>query len=442
MRQTNESETVIIGGGTAGSILASKLSEDPKVSVLVLEAGGNNSMLETKAPLLFSKLFHTEHDWDYSTVPQQNVANRKLYWPRGRMLGGSSSMNAMIYHHCSKSDFDEWSSEHGCTGWGYNDIAPYFRRMENFTINPNRPAINMEHRGKGGDWQTGYSYLSEIVEDGFLPACVEAGIAANEDINTVNGSMGVTRLQSFIDSKGQRSSMATAYLPNSVRQRPNLYVATKAHVTRVLFDTITTDTPTAIGVEFQTKKGGEKYQVHAKREVILASGAINTPQLLKLSGIGPEEELKKHNLPTIKVSEAVGTNLKDHLCASGIMCKTKPGYTLDYLTSDIKAIPSLIRWLITGGGPLASNVGEAGAFIRVVDHPASTCAEENKPKDYGSGGVGPDIELLCAPLAYIHHGEENARPGESVFGLVPISLRPQSSGTVTLKSDDPFEHRK
>lgn len=187
-RTTQGYDYVIVGAGAAGCVLASELSRDKDTTVLLLEAGGDNTkVFETKIPLMFPRLFHTEHDWDYYTVEQEGLGDRRLYWPRGRVLGGSSSLNAMMYHHCSKSDFDEWVSEYGCKGWSYDDLAPYFRRMENFTPNPARPRIDIQHRGRDGPWQTGYSHLSEIAEKGFLPACNEVGIPPNPDINTPNG---------------------------------------------------------------------------------------------------------------------------------------------------------------------------------------------------------------------------------------------------------------
>ncbi|CAI7574060.1 unnamed protein product [Penicillium pancosmium] len=429
---------VIIGAGAAGCVLASKLSEDKNVSVLVLEAGGDNTkVFETKVPILFSKLFHTEHDWDYYTVEQPELANRQLYWPRGKILGGSSSLNAMMYHHCSKSDFDEWASVHGCDGWSYDKLSPYLRDMERFTPNPNRPAIDSQHRGTSGKWQTGYSWLSEIVEKGFIPGCLDAKIPAIADVNTHQGTLGVTRFQTFVDPKGQRSSLATAFLTPEVLARPNLYVACKARVTRILFDTITSKNPTAIGVEFQTSQGGERFQVHARNEVILSGGAVNTPQTLLLSGIGPADELKAHGIPVVQENNAVGRNLKDHLCTTPIIAKAKSGTTLDYLGNDIKAIPALARWLLTGGGPLSSNVGEAAAFIKSTDHYFSQT--KNSPKSFTSGDNAPDIELIGAPLAFIHHGEEKPVDGSDVFSIVPIGLRPQSHGTVTLKSRDAFD---
>lgn len=436
-RTTEGYDYVIVGAGAAGCVLASELSRDIDTTVLLLEAGGDNTkVFETKIPLMFPRLFHTEHDWDYYTVQQEGLGDRRLYWPRGRVLGGSSSLNAMMYHHCSKSDFDEWVSEYGCKGWSYDDLAPYFRRMENFTPNPARPRIDIQHRGRDGPWQTGYSHLSEIAEKGFLPACNEVGIPPNPDINTPNGSLGATRFQSFIDPKGQRSSLATAYLNPEILRRPNLYVACNARVTRVLFDRLTSREPTAIGAEFQIKQGGDLFQVHARKEVIVSGGSINTPQTLMLSGIGPADELKKHGIPVVQENQAVGRNLKDHLAATGIICKAKAGVTLDYLGSDIRALPSLARWMLTGGGPLTSNVGESAAFIRSFEH---HFPGHEPPKDNTSGSTGPDVEIVGAPIGYIHHGEEPAAEAAFTFGA--LGLRPKSTGRITLQSRSVFEPR-
>lgn len=421
-------------------MLASRLTEDPNVSVLVLEAGGDQrGILETKIPLTFSKLFHGPNDWDYYTSPQPQVQNRELYWPRGKLIGGSSSMNAMMYHHCSHSDFDEWEQKFGCKGWGYSDIQPYIRRAEKFTPNVNRPAIDLTHRGDSGVWQTGYSHLTEIGERGFLESCYEVGIPENPDINTPNGTCGATRFQTFIDSKGQRSSAATAYLPQEVINRKNLDIAVHARVSRVLFDDNDAGNgePRAVGVEVQTIQDGPKYHVGASKEVLLCGGSINSPQTLKLSGIGPRAELEKHGIKVIQDLPHVGEHLKDHFCTSGILCKANPSHTLDYLTSDIKAIPSLLRWLVTGGGPVTSNVGEAAAFIRAADPPFKVSGPE--VVDHGSGGVGPDIEIIGAPLAYVNHGADKAPAGTGVYSLVPIGVRPQSEGNITLKSANVFD---
>jgi choline dehydrogenase len=349
-------------------------------------------------------------------------------------------MNAMIYHHCSSSDFDQWASSYGCEGWGYSDLAPYFRGMERFTPNPERPPVDLKYHGSTGQWQTGYSWLSDIIEKGFLPACHDFQIPEVGDVNTGQGNLGVTRFQTFIDPKGQRSSLATAFFTPEVLARPNLYVACNVHVTRILFDKITTDEPNAIGVEFQTTRGGERFEVHARREIILSAGTTNTPQTLMLSGIGPAETLKAHGIPVILENKEVGRNMKDHLCTTPIIVKVKDGLTLDYLANEIKALPALARWYLTGGGPLASNVGEAAAFIRSTDYKFPQTV--NAPKDFSSGPKSGDIEIIGAPLAFIHHGEERPIDNASVLTLAPIGIRPQSHGTVTIKSRDVFDARK
>ncbi|KAJ5081219.1 hypothetical protein N7456_013457 [Penicillium angulare] len=430
---------VIVGAGAAGCVLAGKLSEDENTSVLLLEAGGDNAnVLAAKVPLMYSELFHTENDWDYYTAEQPNLASRQLYWPRGRLMGGSSSMNTMMYHHCSPSDYDEWASVHGCDGWGYDDLAPYFRRMENFTPNPARPSINLENRGSDGAWSTGYAWLSEINEKGLIPSCEAVGIPANPDINTKDGTLGVTRFQTSIDQKGQRSSLATAFLTPEVLQRPNLYVACHAHVTKVHFDCLTGEIPTAIGVQLQKSRDSEFFNVHARREVILSSGAVNTPQTLLLSGIGPADELTGLGIPVVKDNGAVGKNLKDHLCPTPIICKAKPSYTLDYLRNPIKALPALLQWKMFGTGPLTSNVAEVAAFIRTADFNFPGSAN-GPPVDVTSGSRSPDIELIAAPLSFIHHGEEAHLDAEGVFTIGPILLRPLSTGSISLRSRNAFE---
>lgn len=387
-----------------------------------------------------AKLFHSKHDWDYYTVEQKALASRRLYWPRGKIIGGSSSMNAMIYHRCSPSDFDEWVSAYGCKGWGYEDLLPHFRCMENFTPNMETPADTLDDHGRAGRWEVGYSWSSQIVEDGFLPACHDTGILPSLDVNSANGSLGMTKLQTFIDTKGQRSSLATAFLTPDVTKRRNLYIGCGAYVTKVLFDQMNKK-PAAIGVEFQTMKGGVRYHVHAEHEVILSAGSVNTPQTLMLSGVGPVEELRKHGIPLVVENSNVGRRLKDHLSSSAVLCKAKAGSTLDYLADEVKAIPSLIRWLLFGSGPLTSNCGEAAAFVRTFEH-VQLCSTHKVPNDCTSGPASPDLEIIGLPVALIHHGEERPLDQASVFSLVPVGLRPQSSGTINLRSADVFDHRK
>lgn len=434
---------IVCGGGTAGCVIASRLSEDPSISVLVLEAGGNNDALELKAPLIFTKNFKTERDWDYTTAPQPAVMNREMQWPRGKVIGGCSSINAMMYHHCAPSDYDEWATKYKCNGWSYKELLPYLSRSERYTPHASQPEVKGEERGASGPWQTGHSsYKSEATSKGFVNACVEVGIPFNPDLNTPRGSEGVTQFTTFIDSNGRRSSAATAYLTPEVQRRPNLTIGIHVMVTRIIFDR-TGPRPKAIAVEMQNKKGGQKYYAAAKQRVVLCGGAINSPQTLMLSGIGPAATLNKFGIPVLVDNKMVGERLSDHLCHTTLNARAKPAHTLDYLGSDIKALPSLVRWLITGGGPVSSNAGEAAAFVRSNDESlplvSSETKPENRPKFFGSLGKGPDIELICTPLAYNDHGTLPAPAGTACISIAGLNVRPQSKGTVSIQSADPWE---
>ena len=430
---------IIVGAGTAGCVLASRLSEDANLSVLVIEAGGSNDILEAKAPLTFGKLFKGPKDWNYDTVPQPNVDGRQLYWPRGKMLGGCSSMNAMMYHHASHTDYDEWERL-GCKGWAYRDLQPFFRKAEKYTPNAARPKLDLAHRGADGLWQTGHSHLSEVGSKAFIPACEANGIPFVPDVNTPSGTEGVTNILTFIDPSGRRSSAATAYLPAEIQKRPNLTIGINAMVCRVLFDG-----KRAVGVEIQNARDGPSYFATARTRVILAAGAVNTPQTLMLSGIGPRAHLEQHGISVLVDNANVGAHMRDHFCASVVCARAKAGKTLDYLTNDLKAIPALLRWLTVGGGPVSNNVGEAAAFLRSTDpqikamtHPL-TKPENRTFEMHGSLGVGPDLEIICTPIAYLDHGFTPAPAGHNVISMVPIGLRPKSEGSVTLRSASPWD---
>ncbi|KAN0062398.1 hypothetical protein ACQY0O_005281 [Thecaphora frezii] len=433
---------VIVGAGTAGCVLASRLTEDPQISVLVLEAGGTDQLLQVQTPLTFGKLFKTQQDWNYETTPQSKVAGRELYWPRGKMLGGCSSMNAMMYHHASYSDYDEWEQVYGCKGWSYKDLQPFFRKAEQYTPNVGRAQVDPVHRGSDGVWQVGHSHLSEIGGKGFVGGCIENGIPFTPDINTPRGTEGVAHIMTFIDQNGRRSSAASAYLPPAVQKRPNLTIGIKAMVTRVIFDTHGSK-PRAIAVEFEQVRNSQKYYVAARQKICLAAGAVNTPQTLMLSGIGPKETLDRFDIPVLVDNKNVGEHMKDHFCASTVICKAKPQFTLDYLSSDIKAIPALARWLVAGTGPLTNNIGECAAFIRSTDEKLPglhrLTKPENKPIMHGSLDVGPDIEIISCALAYLDHGFKTAPSGQGILSMVPVGLRPKSVGTITIRSSDPWE---
>ncbi len=320
-------------------------------------------------------------------------------------------------------------------------MQPYVRRVENFTLNPKRHDIVPEHRGVGGLLQTGHSHIAEVSEKAFLPACAENGIPEVADINTPKGCLGAVRFMTMIDSKGQRSSAYTAYLDDSVKARKNLTIAIETYVTRVLFDK-SGSKPRAVGVELQQKPGAPLYRVKAKSEVLVCGGALNTPQTLMLSGIGPADELKKHNIAPLVTNEHVGRHLKDHLVCSPCRIRAKPQFTYDDLASDIAAIPALVQWLATGTGRLTSNVGEVACFFNAakINEKEKLVKAEYAPENNGSHeGKGPDIEVIATPICYLDHGAKTAPPGHGVISMTPIGLRPRSEGSVTLKSNSVFD---
>ncbi|QRW04470.1 GMC oxidoreductase [Ceratobasidium sp. AG-Ba] len=398
---------VIIGGGTAGCVLAHRLSEDPNVSVLVVEAGKDSlDQLFSRIPLTFAKLFKTEADWAYNTTPQPELNNRALFWPRGKMLGGCSSINAMMYTHAAPSDYDEWNTD----GWRYEDLKQYFRKAERFTPHIAHPLVDKTHRGDEGHWRTGYSYISDMGKL-WIESCKGVGIPYNPDINTPAGTIGVSEIVSHIDSNGERSSTSVSYLPKPVLARPNLHVLINTRTTRILFSG-----DRAVGAELAQTAEGERFRVAAKKEVILSAGAIGTPQILMASGVGPKEELEKAGVDMVKELPHVGRNMYDHLLGCVIFRATE---SLDL-------------------GPLTCNIAEAAAFFR-SDDPTIFPNKSKDEVDTTSGPGAPDIEMIGASLAFAEHGFRTITPGEKAFTIAAVLLRPQSTGTVTIKSGDVWE---
>ncbi|QRV90274.1 GMC oxidoreductase [Ceratobasidium sp. AG-Ba] len=417
---------VIIGGGTAGCVLAHRLSEDPNVSVLVVEAGKDSlDQLFSRIPLTFAKLFKTEADWAYNTTPQPELNNRALFWPRGKMLGGCSSINAMMYTHAAPSDYDEWNTD----GWRYEDLKQYFRKAERFTPHIAHPLVDKTHRGDEGHWRTGYSYISDMGKL-WIESCKGVGIPYNPDINTPAGTIGVSEIVSHIDSNGERSSTSVSYLPKPVLARPNLQVLINTRTTRILFSG-----DRAVGAELAQTAEGERFRVAAKKEVILSAGAIGTPQILMASGVGPKEELEKAGVDVVKELPHVGRNMYDHLLGCVIFRATE---SLDYLGTPTGSLLPLLKWMTTGKGPLTCNIAEAAAFFR-SDDPTIFPNKSKDEVDTTSGPGAPDIEMIGASLAFAEHGFRPITPGEKAFTIAAVLLRPQSTGTVTIKSGDVWE---
>ena len=395
----NMYDYVIVGGGSAGCVLARRLSEDSSRRVLLLEAGGPDDRAEIHIPAAFSRLFGTAVDWGYSTEPQRHLASRALYWPRGKVLGGSSAINAMIYIRGNRADYDGWA-EGGCSGWGFEDVLPYFKRSED-----NARGASSYH-GVGGPLPVADLRDPSPLSERFIEAAQEAGLALNDDFN--GQSQEGVGLYQVTQRAGRRISAYTAFL-KPVVDRENLTIRTHAHATAVCIEK-----GKATGVWYSHE--GEQKRADASSEVILCGGAINTPQLLMLSGIGSADALRTHGIDVVVDQPEVGQNLQDHLIVG---LRYRSSETSSLLAAE--SLKSVAQYLISRRGMLSSNVAEAGAFVSTRD------AESV-----------PDLQFHCAPALFEDHGRE--RPREHGFSLGPTLVRSHSRGHLMLRSDDPTAH--
>jgi choline dehydrogenase len=396
--KTSGYDYIIVGAGSAGCVLAARLTEDPAARVLLLEAGGRDTAREIHIPAAFSKLFKTGVDWNYSTEPEPYLNNRKLYWPRGKVLGGSSSINAMIYIRGNAADYDGWERL-GNDGWGLADVLPYFKKSEN------RERGACEFHGAGGPLNVADLTLINPLTRAFIAGAQEIGIPANADFN--GAAQDGVGLYEVTQKNGQRHSAADAYLRPALA-RPNLTVASGAHATRVLIEN-----GRASGVAFL--QNGTPQQALATSEVILAGGTVNSPQLLMLSGMGLADHLSRLGIPTVHNLPGVGANLQDHPMVSvGYLC-TQP-VSLD----GAETFANLLRYLLLKKGPLTSNVAEGGLFTRSRN-----------------GLQAPDIQLLFGPAYYRGHGL--VRRKEHCFGFGPTLITPESRGSVSLRTANPLD---
>mgnify|MGYP006160771151 FL=1 len=399
---------IIVGAGSAGCVLANRLSKDPSNRVLLLEAGGSDRRFYIQMPIGYGKTYHQKAvNWMYMTEPSPDAGNRPSYWPRGKVLGGSSSINAMVYVRGNPKDFDDWY-EAGNPGWSFDELLPYFKRMETWQHGSDY------YRGGDGPLRVAdvSSQLHPLCKN-FISAAKEIGFSFNKDMNGASQE-GVGNYQ-ITTHNGQRISTSRAYL-RPVMSRKNLTVIMNAHVTRILFEG-----KRASGVEY--KKAGNLNQVNAKREVILSSGAVNSPQLLQLSGIGPESVLKEANVSVVHHSPAVGKNLQDHLGVS-YFYKSKVRTLNDQLRPWWGKLLQGMRYILTRTGPLSLSVNQSGGFVRTRD-----------------GLKAPNIQLYFSPVSYsLELPGKRAMLSPDPFSAMLLGVsncKSNSRGQIRIKSSDP-----
>lgn len=387
---------IVIGAGSAGCVLAARLTEDTSCRVLLIEAGADDRLKEIQIPAAFSKLFKTDVDWDYSTEPEPHLYDRRLYWPRGKVLGGSSAINAMIYIRGNRADYNEWRAM-GNESWGFDDVLPYFKKSEDQENGAS------EFHGAGGPQSVENLRYVNTLTRAFLEAAGLLGIPANPDFNGANQEG--AGLYQVTQRKGARHSAADAFLRPAMR-RPNLTVATSALVTRIVVE------KGRVRAVVLGERGAAR-EICAEKEVILAAGAVNSPQLLMLSGIGPAEDLRRAGVEPIHDLPGVGKNLQDHLMVSaGYKC-LKPVTLMS-----AESLPNILNYFVRRKGPLASNVAEAGIFLRSRE-----------------GSRVPNLQLLFGPAYYASHGLKKRT--DHCFGFGPTLITPESKGEITLRSARP-----
>jgi choline dehydrogenase len=385
---------VIVGAGAAGCVLASRLSEDADVEVQLLEAGPPDTAAELHVPAMFPLVFKSGLDWDLYGEPEPGLGGRRLYLPRGRVIGGSSSMNAMIYLRGHRADFDEWA-ELGCTGWSYDEVLPYFKRSEDNERGEN------EFHGVGGPLAVSDSHSMSPLVDAQLEAAVGAGYELIEDLN-VDRPEGVSRFQ-LTQRNGMRCSAADAFL-HPAEPRPNLEVRSGVFVERIVFEG-----DRAVGVELV--QNGVRETVRAEREVIVSAGTYQSPVLLMLSGIGPAEDLELFGM-AIRQNLPVGHNLQDHCMVNVNYLTDQPGLFGIFTPENFALLES------EGRGPLTSNYPEGGGFFRTrSDLPA------------------PDVEFHFAAAPFFDEGL--TPPPDNGYAFGPVIIKPTSRGKVGLRTPMP-----
>ena len=393
---------IIIGAGSAGCTIANRLAEDYALRILILEAGPQDTSFMLRMPAGFASLGEkSPYNWRYETVPQKHCNDRRMYWPRGKTLGGSSSINAMLYVRGNAWDYDHWR-QLGNEGWSYGDVLPFFKKAEN------NERGGDDFHGAGGPLNVADQADPTPLNEAFLKACEQAGHARVKDFNGASQE-GVGYYQVTQKDK-QRWSTASAYLRPAVeRNRNNVHVISGALVERIILDQ-----NKAMGVRY--RYNGQDEVARCSREIILAGGAVNSPQLLMLSGIGPADHLKSVGIRPLFDIPGVGGNLQDHLDAAILQfCKTRDTY------DTANKLVSLYQYWKHKKGPGTSPIAESGGFLSTRD-----------------GLSAPDIQLHFLPVLVVDHGRTKMK--KNGYSLHVCTLRPESKGTIRLASKDPQQH--
>ena len=412
---------IIVGAGSAGCVLANRLSANPALSVLLLEAGGPDTKPEIHIPAAYTKLHGSAVDWGFWTEPQQALNHRRMYQPRGKTLGGCSSTNAMAYVRGNRADYDEWAAL-GNQSWGYENVLPYFIRSEH---NEQYDQLDSHYHGSQGPLNVTYAtHFQTPLAGTFVNACVESGIQANTDYNG-REQTGAGLFQ-FTIKNGRRHSAAAAFL-KPVLNRPNLKVITHAHTTQVLIQQ-----DRAVGVEFAVGKN-QTQQAMARKEVLVSAGAFQSPQLLMLSGIGPAEALRSAGIAVKKEIPGVGQNLQDHIFTGVSSLCSQRGKSANFHLKPINQLKGLAQFFIKRTGPMTSSPLEAVAFFKT--NLANVREAASNPVD---------MQFHFAPVHFGNDGKTDfydlsTYPVTDGYTILPTLLKPKSRGYVGLRSKNPLD---